>query len=85
MLKNWLLREMPANEHARALQLLCCSRTQPHHLVNRCESLQVFNALDSQGINVQMMSQGASKTNISLIIDEEESTKAVQSIHKEFF
>ena len=41
--------------------------------------------LGREGVNVKMMSQGASKTNISLIISEAESTKVVQALHKEFF
>lgn len=46
---------------------------------------QVFNALESNKVKVQMMSQGAFKSNISLIIDDAQSVEAVQSIHSEFF
>ena len=41
--------------------------------------------LGREGVNVQMMSQGASKTNISLIVSEEEAKKAVKALHAEFF
>ena len=41
--------------------------------------------LGRENINVKMMSQGASKTNISLIVDDSEGTLAVQSLHHEFF
>jgi aspartate kinase len=45
----------------------------------------VFDVLDDLGINVVMMSQGASKTNISLVIEESEGTRAVQALHAKFF
>ena len=47
--------------------------------------LQVFKVLGREDINVKMMSQGASKTNISLIVDDTEGRQAVQSLHAEFF
>ena len=47
--------------------------------------LQVFKVLGREDINVKMMSQGASKTNISLIVDDAEGTLAVQRLHAEFF
>jgi aspartate kinase len=45
----------------------------------------VFDVLDAQGINVVMMSQGASKTNISLVVDGSQGVAAVQALHKKFF
>ena len=48
-------------------------------------TLQVFKVLGREGINVKMMSQGASKNNISLIVSDSEGENAVQSLHKEFF
>ena len=48
-------------------------------------TLQVFKVLGREGINVKMMSQGASKNNISLIVSDDEGKNAVQSLHKEFF
>ena len=47
--------------------------------------MQVFKVLGSEGINVKMMSQGASKTNISLVVGEEEARPAIAAIHREFF
>lgn len=47
--------------------------------------LQVFSVLHREGINVRMMSQGASKVNISLVVDGTEGTKAVKALHAEFF
>jgi aspartate kinase len=47
--------------------------------------LQVFGVLDEMNVNVKMISQGASKTNISLIVSNESAKTAVQSIHAMFF
>jgi len=44
---------------------------------------RVFNALD--GINIRMISQGASLLNISCVISEADLTKAVAALHQEFF
>jgi aspartate kinase len=44
-----------------------------------------FSALAAQNINVQMISQGASKVNISMICDDKEADTAVRALHKAFF
>ena len=44
-----------------------------------------FEALADEGINVQMISQGASKVNISMIVDDDEAEKTVQILHKAYF
>ena len=44
-----------------------------------------FRALGSAGIRVKMVSQGASKTNISLLVSESQGAQAVRAIHAEFF
>ena len=41
----------------------------------------MFTTLAEQGINIEMISQGANEINISCVIDEEDSIKALQSIH----
>lgn len=46
---------------------------------------RVFGVLKAQGVNVKMMSQGASKTNISLVVADAESEAVVQGLHREFF
>jgi len=46
---------------------------------------RVFRVLGRDNVNVQMMSQGASKTNIALIVQDEEATHALRCLHKEFF
>ncbi len=45
----------------------------------------MFDVLDEAGINVVMMSMGASKTNISLVIEASQGTQAIQALHKKFF
>lgn len=44
-----------------------------------------FAVLADEGINVQMISQGASKVNISMIVDDNEADKTVQILHGAFF
>lgn len=44
-----------------------------------------FEALGDANVTVKMISQGASKTNISLLVNDEQGASAVNAIHKEFF
>lgn len=44
-----------------------------------------FDALSDEGINVQMISQGASKVNISMIVNEDEAERTVQILHAAYF
>jgi len=44
-----------------------------------------FKALRAANIKVKMISQGASKTNISLLVDQSQGSDAVRAIHSEFF
>ena len=44
-----------------------------------------FDALADEGINVQMISQGASKVNISIIVDQDEAERAVMILHAAYF
>lgn len=46
---------------------------------------RVFAVLEKEGINVVMMSQGASKTNISLVVTGDEGVHTVKALHREFF
>ena len=46
---------------------------------------KAFAALEQEGINVQMISQGASKVNISVIVDTAQVEKTVQVLHKALF
>ena len=44
-----------------------------------------FSALADEGFNVQMISQGASKVNISVLVEESEADRTVQILHKAYF
>ncbi len=44
-----------------------------------------FTALNKNKINVQMISQGASKVNISMLVDESQANDVVQILHKALF
>ena len=44
-----------------------------------------FAALADEGINVQMISQGASKVNISMIVNDDEAERTVQILHDAYF
>ncbi len=44
-----------------------------------------FAALEQAGINVQMISQGASKVNISMICDDSEAPRVVRALHGVYF
>ncbi len=46
---------------------------------------KAFAALAAEGINVQMISQGASKVNISMIVDNDETNRVVQILHTALF
>ena len=44
---------------------------------------RVFNSLD--GINIRMISQGASLLNISFVVAEADLRRTVEALHEEFF
>ncbi|KAL1352585.1 aspartokinase 2, chloroplastic isoform X1 [Arachis hypogaea] len=46
---------------------------------------KAFRVLRTLGVNVQMISQGASKVNISLIVNDSEAEQCVRALHKTFF
>jgi aspartate kinase len=41
--------------------------------------------MEECGIQVEMLSQGASKVNISLVVPDENGTQAIQALHRYFF
>eukprot|EP00195_Chlamydomonas_chlamydogama_P005756 CAMPEP_0202902490 /NCGR_PEP_ID=MMETSP1392-20130828/16885_1 /ASSEMBLY_ACC=CAM_ASM_000868 /TAXON_ID=225041 /ORGANISM="Chlamydomonas chlamydogama, Strain SAG 11-48b" /LENGTH=481 /DNA_ID=CAMNT_0049589263 /DNA_START=346 /DNA_END=1791 /DNA_ORIENTATION=+ len=59
---------------------LICNVEKTSHILQRA-----FSVFSREGIQVQMMSQGASKTNISLVVDGALGQRAVQVLHAEFF
>ncbi|KAL3689146.1 hypothetical protein R1sor_015455 [Riccia sorocarpa] len=46
---------------------------------------KAFSVMRKKGINAQMISQGASKANVSLVVDDTEAVDLVKSLHKVFF
>lgn len=46
---------------------------------------KAFHVLRRNGVNVQMISQGASKVNISLIVNDSEAEQCVRALHVAFF
>jgi aspartate kinase len=46
-------------------------------------AMRVFGALD--GINIRMISQGASLLNLSFVVAETDLHRTVQALHNEFF
>ncbi|KAH9791638.1 Aspartokinase 2 [Citrus sinensis] len=46
---------------------------------------KAFRVLRRSGVNVQMISQGASKVNISLIVNDDEAEQCVRALHETFF
>lgn len=45
----------------------------------------VFAVMASLGVQVEMLSQGASKVNISLVVPTESEVEAIQALHACFF
>ena len=46
---------------------------------------RIFTALGKNGVNIEMISQGASKINITFVVDGNDAPKAVNSLHDEYF
>uniref|UniRef100_A0A2N9I4B4 aspartate kinase n=1 Tax=Fagus sylvatica TaxID=28930 RepID=A0A2N9I4B4_FAGSY len=46
---------------------------------------KVFCVFRTKGVNVQMISQGASKVNISFVVNDSEAEQCVKALHKSFF
>ena len=45
----------------------------------------VFGAMKDGGVNVLMISQGASKISVAFVVDDADAQKAVQALHRKFF
>ncbi|PRW57458.1 Aspartokinase chloroplastic [Chlorella sorokiniana] len=63
-----------------AIISLICNVQRTSEILER-----VFRVFGREKINVQMLSQGASKTNIALIVNDEEAKAALRALHQEFF
>ncbi len=63
----------------KAIVTIICDVKRSSAILSSC-----FSALDKEGINVQMISQGASKVNISMLCEEAEGQRVVQVLHDAF-
>jgi aspartate kinase len=45
---------------------------------------RIFTTIGKAGIDIEMISQGASEINISFVVNEEDADKAVRALHEEF-
>ncbi len=64
----------------KAIVAVICDASRSSGILGR-----VFAALEKENINVQMISQGASKVNISMIVDNNQADKTVQVLHSALF
>lgn len=46
---------------------------------------EIFGAMKSAGVNVRMISQGASKNNVAFVVTDEDVENAVKALHARFF
>ncbi len=72
-----------AEVHAKknkAIVTIICDASHSSHILE-----QAFAALSKNGINVQMISQGASKVNISMLVESSEAEKVVRILHEALF
>ncbi len=63
----------------KAIVTIICDVKRSSTILAAC-----FSALDKEQINVQMISQGASKVNISMLCEETEVNKVVEILHEAF-
>ena len=64
----------------KAIVTIVCDVCQSSRILER-----TFAVCDALGVHVQMISQGASKVNISFIVNESEAIGLISGLHKEFF
>ncbi len=64
----------------KAIVTIICDASRSSGILSRA-----FAALEKEKINVQMISQGASKVNISMIVDNSQADKTVQVLHSALF
>ncbi|GKV26025.1 hypothetical protein SLEP1_g35386 [Rubroshorea leprosula] len=57
----------------------------PMHYSSNWKCPEAFCVLRTNGVSVQMISQGASKVNISLIVNDNEAEQCVRALHTAFF
>ncbi|MBQ9908710.1 MAG: aspartate kinase, partial [Treponema sp.] len=73
------IAEVKATRNKAIVTLICDAK----HSSSILE--ESFKALNTAGINVQMISQGASKVNISMLVDDSQANDVVSILHKALF
>jgi len=63
--------------------IMCCVGRDMKHAVGL--SGRIFGCLGVAGVNVQMISQGASEINVAFVIEDTDIGRAVRALHREFF
>ncbi len=63
--------------------IMCCVGQNMHHKLGLAG--RIFGCLGKSGVNIQMISQGASEINVAFVINNEEIGPAVRILHREFF
>ncbi|TAK56709.1 MAG: aspartate kinase, partial [Bacteroidetes bacterium] len=46
---------------------------------------RIFSAFANEKINIEMISEGASEINLTIVVDEQDAERAVRALHNEFF
>ncbi|MGN0728667.1 aspartate kinase [Treponema sp.] len=64
----------------KAIVTIICDASRSSVIISKA-----FSGLSKNNINVQMISQGASKVNISMLVDTEQADKTVEVIHSVLF
>lgn len=64
----------------KAIVTVICDASRSSTILSRS-----FDALEREGINVQMISQGASKVNISVLVDDAQADRTVEAVHAALF
>ncbi|WP_294431380.1 aspartate kinase [uncultured Treponema sp.] len=73
------IAEVKATKNKAIVTLICDAKHSSSILED------AFKALNENGINVQMISQGASKVNISMLVDDSQAADVVSILHKALF
>eukprot|EP00898_Chlorokybus_atmophyticus_P007665 jgi/Chlat1/78/Chrsp1S00209 len=73
------IAQVRLQQHKAIISLIC-------NIQRSSEVLEkAFRAFRKAGVNVQMISQGASKVNIAILVDNSQAEACVQLLHDEFF
>lgn len=74
------LKKMGEVDIVKNLAIVSVVGKQMRHLIGIAG--QMFSTLAKAGVNIEMISQGANEINISCVVSESDSLKALQSIHE---